>query len=111
MTKVNRCLYFAALSLLLAGICFAQADSSKKSYTFHGKVESVDQSSKSMKVNGEEVKGWMKAMTMDYKVDDGAVLKKVKPGDRIMATVYDGDMVLHNVQVMPNQGGESKPKK
>jgi protein SCO1 len=111
MKKVNRYLSFAVLSVLLAGVCFAQAASGKKSYTFHGKVESVDESSRSMKVNGEEVKGWMNAMTMDYKVDNAAVLKKVKPGDQIMATVYDGDLVLHNVQVMANQGGDSKPKK
>jgi Cu/Ag efflux protein CusF len=103
-------LSLVAASVLLAVICFGQA-TAKKSYTFHGKVESVDQSGKSMKVNGEEVKGWMSAMTMDYKVDDPTVLKKVKPGDRIMATVYDGDYVLHKVQVMPAQNGNSQQKK
>lgn len=97
------------LSVLLAGLCFAQGTQNKKSYTFHGKVEAVNDNS--LKVNGEEVKGWMAAMTMDYKVDDPSVLKKVKPGDQIMATVYDGDLVLHKVQVMPNQNGESKSKK
>jgi len=50
-------------------------------------------------------------MTMDYKVDDPSVLKKVKPGDQIMATLYDGDLVLHKVQVMAKQNGESKSKK
>jgi Cu/Ag efflux protein CusF len=57
-------------------------------------------------------------MTMDYKVDDPSVLKKVSPGDQIMATVYDGDFVLHKVQVMPKkvqvmpkQNGESNSKK
>jgi Cu/Ag efflux protein CusF len=96
-------------AILLAGSCFAQTEG-KKSYTFHGKVEAVDESAKSMKVNGQEVKGWMAAMTMDYKVDDSAVLKKVKPGDEIMAIVYDGDLVLHKVQVMPKSGGDSKNK-
>jgi protein SCO1 len=108
---MNRLIGILAASLLLAAASYAQATSGKKAYTFHGKVEAVDESSKSMKVNGEEVKGWMTAMTMDYKVDDPAVLKKVKPGDRIMATVYDGDLVLHKVQVMPDQGGDSKQKK
>jgi Cu/Ag efflux protein CusF len=102
--------YFSLLAvpLLLVSACLAQSGA-KKSYTFHGKVQTVDESSKSMKVDGEEVKGWMSAMTMDYKVDDPSVLKKVKPGDRIMATVYDGDLVLHKVQVMP--AGDSKQKK
>jgi len=34
----------------------------------------------------------------------------VKPGDRIVATVYDGDMMLHKVMVMPKGAGDSKPK-
>jgi Cu/Ag efflux protein CusF len=99
------------LCVLVAGLCFAQTAQNKKSYTFHGKVEAVDANDKSLKVNGEEVKGWMAAMTMDYKVDDPSVIKKVKPGDQIMATVYEGDLVLHKVQVMPKQNGESKSKK
>jgi hypothetical protein len=30
----------------------------------------------------------------------------VKAGDEIMATVYDGDMVLYNVMIMPKTAGE-----
>ena len=105
MKRIYWITIFAA-AVLLAGSCFAQTDGGKKSYTFHGKVEAVDESAKSIKVNGEEIKGWMGAMTMDYKVDDSAVLKKVKPGDQITATVYDGDFVLHKVQVMPKSAGE-----
>ncbi len=86
-------------ALLLALFCFGQS-SGKKQYTFHGKVESVDKGAKSMRVNGEKVEGWMGAMTMDYTVDNPAVLSQVKPGDRITATVYDGDYSLHDVKVM-----------
>lgn len=111
MKPVSRFIALVAVSVLLAGASFGQAASSKKSYIFHGKVEAVDQNAEKVKLNGEEVKGWMAAMTMDYKVDDPAVLKKVKPGDQIMATVYDGDMVLHKVQIMPTQSGDSKSKK
>jgi protein SCO1/2 len=100
MKLLSKFIAVIAVSVLLAGASFGQAASGKKSYMFHGKVESVDQKADKVKVNGEEVKGWMAAMTMDYKVDDPAVLKKVKPGDQIMATVYDGDLVLHNVRVM-----------
>ena len=109
MKRIQR-ITILATALVFAIGCFAQTGAEKKSYTFHGQVQAVDESAKSMKVNGEEVKGWMAAMTMDYKVDDAAVLKKVKPGDQIMATVYDGDLVLHKVQVMPKSDSESKSK-
>ena len=109
MKRVQVIAVFAA-AVLMAQVCLAQAAPGKKSYTFNGKVESVDEGAKSLKVNGEEVKGWMAAMTMDYKVDDSAILKKVKAGDQITATVYDGDLTLHKVQVMPKTGG-SKTKK
>jgi len=110
MKSMYRYVTFLAAAILFAGVGFAQGDAGKKSYMFHGKIEAVDENARSLKVNGEEVKGWMAAMTMDYKVDDPAVLKKVKPGDRITATVYDGDPVLHRVQVMPKPGGAKSEK-
>jgi Cu/Ag efflux protein CusF len=109
MKRVQVIAVFAA-AVLMAEVCLGQAAPGKTSYTFHGKVESVDESAKSLKVNGEEVKGWMAAMTMDYKVDDSAILKKVKAGDQITATVYDGDLTLHKVQVMSKAGGSTSKK-
>jgi protein SCO1 len=100
MKSVSRFISLLGATLLLAALTFGQASSGKKQYTFHGKVVSVDKSGKSMRVAGEKVEGWMNAMTMDYKVDNPSVIDKVKPGDRIMATVYDGDYSLHNVKVM-----------
>src|SRR5580692_12986713 len=97
MKHLRRIAAFFALSLLLAIACLAQAPAGKKSFTFHGKVEAV--SADGLTVNGEKVEGWMDAMTMKYKVDDPKVLKKVKAGDEITATVYEGDLSLHKVQV------------
>ena len=90
-----------ALACLFAGNSFAQdkAKGKAKSYTFHGKVTGVTE--KGLTVNGEKVEGWMDAMTMTYPVDKADVLKMVKVGDQIMATVYDGDTTLHNVMTMP----------
>jgi Cu/Ag efflux protein CusF len=51
-------------------------------------------------VAGDKVEGWMEAMTMIYATDDPTVVAKVKTGDRIAATVYDGDLVLHGIRLV-----------
>src|SRR5471030_3160919 len=106
MKPLNRLMTIFASVLLMAALCLGQA-TGKKPMTFQGKVEGVNAAESSLKVNGENVEGWMDAMTMDYKVDNPAVLKTVKVGDTIKATVYKGDFVLHKVQVVK---GDSKPK-
>lgn len=73
----------------------------KKEYAFKGKVEKVDEKGKTLTVANENIPCWMGAMTMAYGVDQDAVLKQVKAGDQITATVYDGDLKLHNVKVVP----------
>lgn len=99
MRHLLRSVVVSLLACLMAAAAWAQAPAGKKSFTFHGKVEAV--AADGLTVNGEKVAGWMDAMTMKYKVDDPKVLKKVKPGDQITATVYEGDMSLHKVQVAP----------
>jgi Cu/Ag efflux protein CusF len=76
------------------------AQGNKKSYVFRGKVESIDAPSKSMTVDGSKVEGWMDAMSMKYDVDNAEVLKTVKKGDTIEATVYEGDVKLYKVHVV-----------
>jgi Cu/Ag efflux protein CusF len=109
MRQAHVWIVVSAAALFLATACLGQSAPDKKSHMFHGKVEAIN--STTIKVNGEKVEGWMEAMTMDYKVDDSAILKELKAGDQIMATVYDGDPVLHKVQVMPKAAGDSKSKK
>ena len=73
-----------------------------KDHAFKGKVEKVDLKTKMVTVNNENIPGWMNSMTMVYKVDKEAVLKDLKPGDQITATVYDGDLqTLYNVKLAP----------
>src|ERR1700687_4549879 len=100
-----------ALMCLLATGSFAQekAKAKAKSYTFHGKVEAV--TDKGLTVNGEKVEGWMDAMTMTYAVDKPDVLKMVKVGDQIVATVYDGDTTLHHVMTMPAEKSDKQKSK
>ena len=74
----------------------------KKEHVFRGKVEQVDAAAKKLTVNGENVEGWMSAMTMIYTADNAAIFEKIKAGDQITAKVYDGDFsTLHSVEVVP----------
>jgi Cu/Ag efflux protein CusF len=84
-----------------AALCLGQAPAARKSYTFHGKVVAVNKDTQRLTVNGEKVEGWMAAMTMNYQVDDPSLFTKLKPGDQIAATVFDGDHVLHYVRLAP----------
>ena len=84
----------------------------KKEYTFRGKVEKIDTKAKTLTVNGENVEGWMSAMTMTYGVDKQDVIDHVKVGDQITAKVYDGDAkTLYDVKVVPPKGNTAPPKK
>jgi len=74
----------------------------RKEHAFKGKVEKVDEKTKMITVNNENIPGWMMSMTMTYKVDKPEALKGVKAGDNITAKVYDGDFqTLYDVKVAP----------
>ena len=92
MKRLHRLVVVLSMALLFAAACLGQAAPAKKSFQFHGKVEAV--AADGVTVNGDKVEGWMDAMTMKYKVDDPKILKKVKKGDEITATVYEGDFSL-----------------
>ena len=51
-------------------------------------------------MNHQKIEGYMDDVTMRYKVDKPDVFKKVKVGDQIRATVYDGDYTLYDVEVL-----------
>ena len=98
---VARIIAGAMTFALFAALAVGQAQDAKKSHTLRGKVESVDATAKSLTVNHGKVEGWMDGMTMKYKIDNADVLKNVKAGDTIEATVYDGDYALYKVHVVP----------
>src|SRR5262245_32061149 len=89
-----------ALTIGLASVSAQQGE--KKEYQFKGKIEKVDGRGKTVSVNGENVPGWMTAMTMSYKIDKTDVFEKLKVGDQITAKVYAGDFnTLYEVKVVP----------
>ena len=103
----------ATMIYLPAILAFGQQDGkgNKKEFTFHGKVEKVDATDKTLAVNNEAIPGWMNSMTMTYTVDKPDVLKSIKAGDQITAKVYEGDFkTLYEVKVVPLQDGKSEKK-
>jgi Cu/Ag efflux protein CusF len=102
--KHTQRLGLAILGVLLCLLVMQAQPKGKKSYVFRGKVEKVDTVTKRLTVTNENVEGWMPPMTMGYSVDKADdVVKRVKAGDQITATVYDGDSMLYNVQVVPKK--------
>ena len=96
---------------LCLSTAFAQ-QTAKKEFAFRGKVEKIDAKAKTLTVDGENVEGWMSAMTMTYAVDQTDVLSKIKAGDQITAKVYDGDFkTLHDVKLAPAKHTKAPPKK
>lgn len=93
--------FWVAILALVSLVAVAQQPAKGKSHTLNGKVTEVR--SDALVVNHEKVEGYMDAMTMPYKVDKVDILKKVKVGDQIKATVYDGDFKLYDVQIVAQQ--------
>ena len=87
------------VSLLSPRVVAQQSE--RKSSTLRGTVEQVNTSTKRVSVANEPIPGGMGAMTMSYAVDREEVLGRVKPGDHITAKMYEGDMTLYDIQVLP----------
>jgi len=77
-----------------------QAKNAKR-YKFTGRVVSIDKQNKSIIVDGDDIPGFMSAMTMPYQVKNSSDLDKVATGDSIAAEIVgqDNDYWLENIQV------------
>ncbi len=62
-----------------------QTASAIKHYPFKGKIVSVDTKSGNANIDGEDVPGFMGAMTMVYDIHPASDLQKIHPGDSISA--------------------------
>ena len=78
------------------------AQAQQKQYDLKGKVVGVDKAAKSVAVAGEEIPGFMGAMTMSYPVKNGQLLESLSTGDQITAKVITsgGDYWLENIAVV-----------
>jgi protein SCO1 len=83
-----------------------------KRYTLTGRIVSIDKPSQSITVDGDEIPGFMAAMTMPYQVKDAGALESLSPGDQIKAEIVIGDdsAYLENVVVV-KKAPSRKPTK
>jgi len=83
-----RSIFLIALSFfLLAAASCARPTAEGKRYDLKGKVISVDRAKGEVKIQHEDVKGYMPAMTMDFPLHDEDALKTVEAGDDKKATL------------------------
>ncbi|MBI4886862.1 MAG: SCO family protein [Acidobacteria bacterium] len=80
---VRLCL--TAVALLLASSCSRAPE--PRRYELHGQILGIDRDRREVLVDHEDIKGFMPAMTMPYKVSDPAMLDGRQPGDLITATL------------------------
>ena len=104
---------FRMEAAVLAAVCLltplaGAQQSDRKSYALRGTVEQVNTTTKRLSVANEPIPGGMGAMTMNYSVDKEEVLGRIKPGDHITAKMYEGDMTLYDVQIVPTSSA-AKP--
>ncbi len=92
-----------------------QPSTPQKTFTIRGKI--IAANATHVTLDGEDVPGFMEAMTMDYKLKDPSVASELHPGDRITAKVLadrttDGNYTnvqLDNIVVIAQARPDYKP--
>ena len=110
--------FVLVLALVVMAGCHGKssAPAQPEKYPVRGKVMAVDAANQRITLDHEAIPGLMEAMTMDYRVDDPAVLGEVHPGDRISATLLverdaagPKNLRLHEVVVIGQARPDYKP--
>ncbi|MDH3427573.1 MAG: copper-binding protein [Gemmatimonadota bacterium] len=80
----------------------ASASAERLEFAFTGTIVRIDDATRIVAVQNEDIPGWMMSMTMNYYLQPPEVLETLVPGDRITATVYSGDVQnLYQVEALP----------
>jgi Cu/Ag efflux protein CusF len=73
-----------------------------KSVTGEGKVIALVPETQEIVVDHEEIKGFMDAMTMRYKVSPNSLLKTVKAGDKVRFTIDTDKRAITKIEKLKN---------
>jgi protein SCO1/2 len=84
-----KAVHWLLIVALLVPLAFASCTASKETapatdqYVVKGKVIAVDPSRPAVKLDHEEIPGLMKAMEMEYSVENAKVLEGISVGDQV----------------------------
>jgi protein SCO1/2 len=96
---------FAMLGALVAGGCGGgERTSTAREYEVRGKVVSVTPEEKTVRLDHEEIPGLMKAMTMNFRLEDPELAKNLSPGDRVRGRIRaraGGGYVIKSLEKVP----------
>ena len=74
-------------AVLLIGCSQKPAPKPPVEYQMRGEVIRVDPTAQLATIKGEEIQGWMPAMTMEYPIKDKQEFQRLKAGEQIQAKV------------------------
>lgn len=98
MKRFRSTLLLASLACLVSVNNFASAEESKSLPMINGQVKKVDESTGKMTITHDAITNLdMGAMTMVFKASDPAMLKEMKPGEKIK---FSADKVNGQLTVM-----------
>jgi mono/diheme cytochrome c family protein len=72
-----------------------------KFVTGEGTIVSIREARQQFVLEHGEIKGFMEPMTMGYKVSDPALLKTVKPGDKVRFTIDTAARAITKIEKLP----------
>lgn len=82
-------------------------DAIVKRYQLTGRVVSIDKAAHAINVDGDEIPGFMAAMTMPYQVKDAGVIEKLSPGEQIKAEIVMENDGAYLEKIVPAQKASS----
>ena len=84
---------FLALNTIILGLaCKPRRNPNEKRYDLKGKVVAVNKSERTATIAHEDIKGYMPAMTMPFKIKNDADLEMLKAGDQVTGTLVVDDV-------------------
>src|SRR5687767_12207971 len=90
LKPINLTIAFLILTLVLTGAC-RKPTSPGQRYELRGRVVSVDKANHTATIAHEEIKDFMPAMTMEFRIKDDWALDQLAPGDNLAGVlVVDG---------------------